>query len=237
VRRVRRWPFVAALGSFALVGVLAARVSDGALSWDDSISDAVANLVPVSSSEVHVDPFMQGVTLVVGACTVALGVWLAVRRRYRLAIFLAAAIVGAVALSTLVKGLVERPPIEGPADEYSFPSGTATWSFATALALVLLARSPRERLTTAFAGAALAVGLGVVIVWEQWHYPSDVLGGWGVALGWASVAWLLLGQPVAGAIDSGTRAGRYSLSRREEQPAAAPSIPAAERSGGTDKTA
>jgi membrane-associated phospholipid phosphatase len=233
-----RWPLVVGFGSLALFAALAAAVGEGApFRWDQAIGDAVAALAPVSSSDVHVDPFMQGVTLAIGGLTVALGAWLVARRRFRAALFLAGAIGGAVAVSTLVKGVVERPPIEGPPDEYSFPSGSATWSLATAAVLVLLARSPRERLLAAAAGAALALGLGAVIVWEEWHYPSDVLAGWLLALGWVPAVWLALGQPAAADVDSAAGTRRYSLARREERLAAAPSVPAAERSGGTDTAA
>lgn len=172
-------------------------VGDGALGWDAAIGDAVAALAPVSSSDVHVDPFMRGITLAVGAVTVALGVWLVALRRYRAALFLVGAIGGAVALSTLVKGVVERPPIEGPADEYSFPSGSATWSVATAAAVLLLARSGRELTALAAGAAVLVFGLAAVIVWEEWHYPSDVVAGWCIGLGWTLVVWLLLRRPAA----------------------------------------
>ena len=157
----------------------------------------VADAAPVASSDVHIDPFMQGVTVAVGAATVALGGWLLARRRYRAALFLAAAIGGAVVLSTLVKALVERPPIEGPADEFTFPSGSSAWSMATAAAVVLLARSPRERLAAVVTGAVLVLGLGAVIVWEEWHYPSDVLAGWSLALAWTVAAWIALRRPSA----------------------------------------
>jgi membrane-associated phospholipid phosphatase len=144
---------------------------------------------------VHVDPFMEGITFAVGGLTLAFGAWLLVRRRFRAALFLAAAIGGAVAISTLAKGLVERPPIEGPADEFSFPSGSATWSMATAAAVLLLVRSRRGLPALAIAAALLVLGLATVIVWEEWHYPSDVLAGWCVGLGWTVALWLLLRRP------------------------------------------
>ena len=195
MRRARR-PLVTVVGSLALFAALAAGAGDGPLRCDDAIRDAVADVAPVASSEVHVDPYMRGLTLLVGGLTLAFGAWLLFRRRYRAALCLAAAIGGSVAASTLVKGLVERPPIEGPADEFSFPSGTATWSAATATALVLVVASGRARTVLALAGAALVLGLGAVIVWEEWHYPSDVLAGWSLGAGFALAAWLGLGFPV-----------------------------------------
>lgn len=195
------------------------------------MSDAVAAVAPVASSDVHVDPLMEGVTLVVGALTLVFGAWLLLRRSYRATLCLGGAITGSVAASTLVKGFVERPPIEGPTDEFSFPSGTATWSAATAVALVLVAGSRRARAVLGLAGTALVLGLGAVIVWEEWHYPSDVLAGWSLGAGCALAAWLALGRP---AVDTGRGTGRYSRARREERTAAAPSAPGASTSGGTD---
>jgi membrane-associated phospholipid phosphatase len=34
-----------------------------------------------------------------------------------------------------------------------------------------------------------------VIVWEEWHYPSDVLAGWCLALGCALGLWVAFGRP------------------------------------------
>jgi membrane-associated phospholipid phosphatase len=233
VRRARR-PLVAAVGSLALFVALAASAGDGALRWDGAVRDAVAAVAPVASSDVHVDPFMAGLTFVVGAMTLVFGAWLVVRRSYRAALYLAGGIVGSVAISTLVKGVVARPPIEGPADEFSFPSGTTTWSAATAMALVLLVGSQRVRTILMLAGAALVLGLGAVIVWEEWHYPSDVLAGWSLGVGCALAVWLGLGRPV---VDTASETVRYSRARREERPAAAPSAPRATTSGGTDTAA
>jgi undecaprenyl-diphosphatase len=171
------------------------RVGDGPLGWDTALRDAIAAVAPVASSEVHVDPYMEGVTLVVGAFTVGVGAWLVARRSYRAALALAGGIAGAVVLSKVTKEIVARPPIEGPPDEHSFPSGSATWSAATAVALLLLAPSRRERTVVAAAGTALALGLGAVIVWEEWHYPSDVVAGWSLAVGWVGALWLLLRRP------------------------------------------
>lgn len=232
--RPARPPLVAAVGSLALFVALASSAGDGALRWDRAVRDAVAAVAPVASSDVHVDPFMAGLTYVVGAVTLAFGAWLVVRRSYRAALCLAGGIVGSVAVSTLVKGVVERPPIEGPADEFSFPSGTATWSAASAVALVLLVGSQRVRTILTLAGVALVLGLGAVIVWEEWHYPSDVLAGWCLGVGCALAAWLGLGRPV---VDTASETVRYSRARREERPAAAPTAPHATTPGGTDTAA
>jgi membrane-associated phospholipid phosphatase len=98
-------------------------------------------------------------------------------------VFLGAALLGAVLLSTIVKEVVERPPIEGEGG-YSFPSGSATWSMALAAAAVFFARSAGERRLAVALGAVFVLVYGAVITFEEWHYSSDVLAGWCLALSW-----------------------------------------------------
>lgn len=94
-------------------------------------------------------------------------------------------------LSSIVKAVVERPPIEGEGD-YSFPSGSATWSMALAAAAVSLARSKRERRLALALGALFVLVYGAVITFEEWHYSSDVLAGWCLAAGWVAGLRLVL---------------------------------------------
>lgn len=171
---------------------LAARVEGGGgFAWDGPVSDFLDALAPVESEEIHPDPILSAITYGLTALAAVLGVVLLLRRRLRDAVFLGASIGGAVLLSTLVKALVERPPIEG-GGESSFPSGSATWSMALTAAAVLLARSRRERLFAVIVGAAFVLAFGAVITFEEWHYSSDVLAGWCLALAWVIGLRLLL---------------------------------------------
>jgi undecaprenyl-diphosphatase len=177
----------------AVFVVLAIRAAgEAGFAWDGPVVDLLDAIAPVSSDDVHVDPVLTTVTICVGAATAVVCALLLVRRRLRAAVFLAGAIVGAVALSRLVKAIVERPPIEGDPQDYSFPSGNAAWSAATVVALVLLARTPAERRLVALAGGLLLLGVGAVIAWEEWHYPSDVVAGWLLATAWVAALWLAL---------------------------------------------
>jgi membrane-associated phospholipid phosphatase len=194
------WAYlVAAVGvPLAIFGVLAARaVADEQFGWEGSILDAVNAVAPVSSEEVHIDPVLHGATLGVALLTGAIGLALAWTSQWRGVVVLGVAIGGAVVASTIVKAVVKRPPIEGPSDGYSFPSGSATWSMATAVALVLLAPSVRARLVTAVLGGAFILAYGGIVVYEEWHYASDVLAAWCLALAWATAVWLLAGRPRA----------------------------------------
>jgi undecaprenyl-diphosphatase len=184
-RRIRWLPVLAVACLLAFVALMLRAESGGGFAWDGPVSDALDAIAPVASEEIHPDPILQASTVLLTAAAGVVGLVLLRRRRFREAAFLGGSIAGAVLLSSIVKELVERPPIEGGGD-YSFPSGSATLSMAITAAAVLLARSRRERRLAAIVGAAFVVIFGGVITFEEWHYASDVLAGWCLALAWVA---------------------------------------------------
>ena len=68
----------------------------------------------------------------------------------------------------------------------AFPSGHATASMTLAIALVIVL-PPILRPAAALVGAAVALGVSFSIVALGWHFPSDVVGGYLLATGWALV--------------------------------------------------
>lgn len=75
----------------------------------------------------------------------------------------------------------------GQIDAASWPSGHATASMTLALCLVL-AVPARWRPTAAFVGAGFAISVSYAILALGWHFPSDVLGGFLVAITWTLLA-------------------------------------------------
>jgi membrane-associated phospholipid phosphatase len=173
--------------SFAVFAVLAVAAPDhqGGLAWDSFVLRVLNALFPISSDEIHPDPFLQAVVVLGTAGAGLLALWLVRLRRWRSALFLVGSIAGTVALSSLTKVLVQRPAIESGGSD-SFPSGTAAWAAALTAACVILAPA-RFRLWVAGAGAVGVLLYSAVITWEEWHYSTDVLGGWALALGWVSL--------------------------------------------------
>jgi membrane-associated phospholipid phosphatase len=129
------------------------------------------------------------------AVTVAVAAWLLVRRRPRLAAWLAVTVFGGGLLSTIVKNAVgrRRPLLPHPvahAASASFPSGHALGSVVGVGALLLVfLPSARPTVRPAWIGLGMLVvlaigfsrlGLGV-------HYLSDVLGGYLLGAGWLAV--------------------------------------------------
>jgi membrane-associated phospholipid phosphatase len=193
--RARGWLLALAVtGPLAVFTGLAVRVADddGGLGWDRPATSFFQAIAPVSSEEVHVDPYLRGVTIAIGLACAALFLRLLAQRALRSAVFLAAGIVVPVGVSTMVKALVRRPPIEGDATEYSFPSGSATWAMATVAAVLLVAGSRRTRVPIALGGAAFLFVYDGTILFEEWHYPSDVVAGSCLAVGIVVALWLSL---------------------------------------------
>ena len=122
-----------------------------------------------------------------------LAAWLCVRGRGRLAVYVLAARVGALLLSSGLKLAVDRTrPVFGEpvatALGASFPSGHALGAAAfwatTAVLLLPRVRHPKTLLAAAV-GVAVAVAASRVLLGV--HYLSDVTGGLLLGLGWAAL--------------------------------------------------
>ena len=112
------------------------------------------------------------------------------RRRPRVALAVAVVLALAPLSSEILKPLLAHPHVHigytviGPA---SFPSGHSTAAAILGMGAVLVAPRRARPLVAVLAGAfALAVGAALLI--RAWHMPSDVLGGYLVALLWTALA-------------------------------------------------
>jgi len=122
--------------------------------------------------------------------------------RRRSAIHFAVLSLSAELFSQLLKLALHRPrpPVFfglSPAETYSFPSGHAFVAsvFYGLLAMVFMAERPRGQRAAMAATAWLTpLLLGFSRVYLGYHYPSDVLGGWALAVAWLALArlWCLL---------------------------------------------
>lgn len=116
----------------------------------------------------------------------------AVRRRWRLAIYLIVTGAGALVLDPVLKALVGRvrPVVPHPVSHgggNSFPSGHALGSIVCygALLLVFLpVIAPRFRTAAKVAVAVLVAAIGISRIMLGVHYLSDVIGAWGIGVAW-----------------------------------------------------
>jgi membrane-associated phospholipid phosphatase len=115
------------------------------------------------------------------------------RRRPRVAALLAAALLGANVTTQLLKPLLAHPRAatlfggHSAVAAASWPSGHATAAMSLALCLVIAVPS-RLRPYVAALGAAFAVAVSFSFLTLEWHYPSDVFGGFLIAAGWTLLA-------------------------------------------------
>lgn len=116
---------------------------------------------------------------------------LVVTRRLRDAVFVVATGAAILILTPLAKELFERAQLY-----YSFPSGNSARSAAMVAAAVFLAWPTRLRWPTLLAGTLLTATVGVALVYENWHLPSDVVGGWCLGIGCATALRWAVGTSV-----------------------------------------
>ena len=143
---------------------------------------------------------------------------LAIRRRWRLAVYLLVAGAGALVLDPVLKSLVGRlrpvvahPVAYGTGD--SFPSGHSLSSIVCygALFLVFLPMTRGRWRRVFVAGIVTVVALiGISRILLGVHYISDVLGGWALGITWLGLtafafelARQATGQPVTDPVTEG----------------------------------
>ncbi|GAB3637075.1 hypothetical protein GCM10027422_26650 [Hymenobacter arcticus] len=191
----RLWlPAALAWGVFGAMGALVAR--SGQAPFDDPVLLALHR---------HATPALDGLAvfftivgntgpmLAAGVLTAAALGWVGRRRDSRLFV---AGLGGSMLLTQAIKFFATRPRPSlwvslRPEHTFSFPSGHAMDTAALAAALFFVL--PRHRRAWALA-PLFALGVGWARLYLGVHYPSDVLAGWGAAVG-----WVLLVQLVAAA--------------------------------------
>jgi undecaprenyl-diphosphatase len=124
------------------------------------------------------------------AATVAflLAAW---QGRYKRALLAVALILGTALVDLTLKAVFEHErELSIPIDEFewlplanAFPSGHSAGALAISLAFLFVVPAAWQRVTAALGLVfTLAVSLGLLVL--NYHYPSDIVGGWLVALGW-----------------------------------------------------
>lgn len=130
----------------------------------------------------------------------AIGGYLLLKKRRFAAGLLAASALGGLFLSFGLKTFFDRPrpdvvPHLTHVASASFPSGHASMSAVIYLtiAALLANHTPEPRLKIyCFTVALLLAGLvGLSRIYAGVHYPTDVVGGWALGLGWATLVWLV----------------------------------------------
>jgi membrane-associated phospholipid phosphatase len=178
-----------AVAGVALVRVLAFVPSihhADAVTLHDFISFDRPSIYGLLRSTAHIaDPAQYGL---IGLALIAIAL---LQGRVRAAVTVGVVLLGAaVTTDYILKPLLSGHRYDAVLGPYqvpdgSFPSGHATASMALALCAILVA-APRWRPYVAALGALFAIAVSYSFLSLDWHYPSDVLGGYLVAAAWTS---------------------------------------------------
>ena len=133
--------------------------------------------------------------------SLAVGGWLALKRRWRSVLAMAATIIPGVLLSFGLKRLFSQPRPELIADvtqtfTSSFPSSHAMASLIVYLALAdVISRQPGARAVRhylLFMALAASFIAGFSRLYLSVHWPSDVLAGWTAGAAWLALSALVM---------------------------------------------
>jgi membrane-associated phospholipid phosphatase len=116
------------------------------------------------------------------------------RRRLDLALAVGVTLAGSFATTEFLKATLDRSDMPDYLAK-SFPSGHSTVALALGLSYVLLTPR-RKRWGAAAAATVYAAAMGAALVFNAWHLPSDVGGGFCVATAWAAASAQLVRRPV-----------------------------------------
>lgn len=185
-----------------------AELTESLVAHDDLVLyDPLVTQVAVSSRRGWITPVAWFFTHVGGtiglmSLTALLCTAFVVARKPRHAAGLAAVMAGSSLATVVLKLVVQRgrPSVSlllgAPADTCSYPSGHSFNSAVLAGALagfVLLTGVSRWMKAAAVVGAvAFAVAVGASRIYLAYHWHTDVLAGWALAVGWLSVCAMVL---------------------------------------------
>ena len=127
--------------------------------------------------------------------------FLFVCQRWRQGLYALVTMSGAALMSRTLKVLLhrERPHfwdlfLPLPTD-FSFPSGHALFSLTFVITAIVLAWESRWRWAVVLVGGSFAIAIAWTRLYLGVHYPSDILGGWSIAIAWTMSLGRLFGLP------------------------------------------
>lgn len=190
----RRWLYAAVLGFAAFVLLTWwVRRTDGPTVLDQRVLSSVVDTrtAPVNLAAAVVTSLGSTVGVIIAAAALALSLsWRT--RSLRLPLVLTVAVVETAAIVFLIKEVVarERPPVRWligtPAGDPAFPSGhttngTVVWLLGMLFVSTTLVRRWSRAVLIA-TGTVTSLAIGLSRIYLGYHWTTDVLGGWLLAL-------------------------------------------------------
>jgi undecaprenyl-diphosphatase len=170
----------------------------GGIGWDEPILLAIHATRQQNLNQFAAVLTELGVYKGVFPAVIAISGILAVTQRWRSLAFVLLTSLGEILLNRHAKLLIHRPrphlweTIYSVRTDFAFPSGHAMSSMTLAIILVVLTWQTRWRWVVLSLSSLFAIGVAWTRLYLGAHYPSDIIGGWMLAIAWASfVAWII----------------------------------------------
>lgn len=181
--------------------------------WDVAILLAIHR-----AAQPHLDLFATlftrlGVYWGVFPAAFLIGIVLLKQRQWRSLTYFLTTLLGSAAINLSAKGVMHRvrphlwESVYPAASGFAFPSGHAMSSMSFVAALVVLTWGSRWQGWVLTVGGAFVVAIAWTRIYLGVHYPSDILAGWLVAIGWAVGVSLIIRPhtPSRGGLDKTIR--------------------------------
>ncbi|BBC26883.1 phosphatase PAP2 family protein [Pseudanabaena sp. ABRG5-3] len=187
---------VTPLNIFVALAITVSQHQGDLLAWDQAVLEGIHATKQVELEAIAISLTQLGRGTGILAITVLISLFLAWRKQWRSLIYLVITVLGSGILNQVSKLLFhrDRPALWAsptPEFDFSFPSGHAMLSMTLVIFLVTLIKQGHWRSLFLFGGLIFVVAIGWTRLYLGVHYPSDILGGWALAIAWVmGVSWL-----------------------------------------------
>ncbi|MBD2177500.1 phosphatase PAP2 family protein [Pseudanabaena sp. FACHB-1998] len=158
--------------------------------WDSIILKKVHNLQSLELDQIAIALTQTAGAVAILAITSLLSIGLVWWKQWRSLGYIWLVIIGGGLITFLAKLLFHRArpdvwvsPLPQP--DFSFPSGHSMLSMSLVMAIAMLIPHKHWRLIWLFTGGFWFMAIAWTRLYLGVHYPSDILGGWLLAIFWA----------------------------------------------------
>ncbi|MCA6509885.1 MAG: phosphatase PAP2 family protein [Pseudanabaena sp. M109S1SP2A07QC] len=189
--------FLVILSLLTTFGLLAIAVATLPLitDWDSIILKKVHNLQSIELDQIAIALTQTARGIAITAITSLLSIGLVWWKQWRSLGYVWLVIIGSGLINFLAKLLFHRhrpdlwvSPL--PQSDFSFPSGHAMLSMSLVMAIAILIPQKHWRLIWLFTCGFWLMAIAWTRLYLGVHYPSDILGGWALAIAWVmAISW------------------------------------------------
>jgi undecaprenyl-diphosphatase len=179
--------------------LLAVQNHEGALSWELPILYTIHDQTGEKLNLLAETLTRLGSFKITTPVIVGMALSFSFSKRWNYSLYTIITFLGAITISYTGKIIVHRARphlwelVYQIGSDYSFPSGHAMSSMSFALVLIILTWNSSWRWLMIIFGSLFAIAIAWTRLYLGVHYPSDILGGWMMAIAWSMVV-LLIGK-------------------------------------------